>query len=497
MARVLLAKARRLGYGEEEIVLPLGIMYLASVLREAGHEVRIYDCGRDWDDPERFRRALLDAAPDVVGLSSITYEAPVMEGMAHLCKATLPDVPVIAGGPHPSAYPERCCRLGPIDYVAIGEAERTAVELVDALTRGGRDPRSIRGLAYWDERTGEVVRTPPREFIEDLDSLPFPAWDLVDNELYWQAEPCSGMGRRRYMALMTSRGCPFRCIYCHQVHGKRFRARSPENVLRELHVIDERYGIRDFEVMDDIVNADRARTLELCDRIVAANLRPALHFPNGVRTDLLDAEQIDGLRRAGTVSMCAPVETTSPRLQKLIKKNLDVEKVRDRIAIAVDRGIYVVGCFMLGFPTETYEEARGTLEWALRTDLHHSHFSLLTPYPGTAIHDLAGDVLRARGITDADIFAQHYQKGCCNVSAMSDEQLFGLQEEAYRRFNLDPRRAVRILLRHPDRKRLVYHGLLALYYSLPLGRTRRAAPTPLAWANPGPDPARATGAIGS
>ena len=491
MARVLLAKARKFGYGQEEIVLPLGVMYLASVLREAGHEVRIYDCGHAWNDPVQFRRALLDAAPDVVGLSAITYEAPVMEGMAHLSKATLPGVPVIAGGPHPSAYPERCCRLGPIDYVAIGEAERTALELVDALTRGGRDPRSIRGLAFWDERTGEVVRTPVREFIEDVDSLPFPAWDLVDHELYWNAEPCSGMGRRRYMSLMTSRGCPFRCIYCHQVHGKRFRPRSPENVMREIRAIDERYGIRDFEVMDDIVNADRRRTLELCDRIIASKLQPAFHFPNGVRTDLLDAEQIESLHRAGTVSMCAAVETTSPRLQKLIRKNLDIDKARDRIAIAIDRGIYVVGFFMLGFPTETYEEARGTVEWALSTRLYHSHFNIVTPYEGTAMWELCREALRARGLTDAEIFEQNYHKGCCNLSAMSDEQLFALQQEAYRRSTLHPRRALRILLHHPDTKRLVYHGLLALYYSLPLGRVRRHVPTPLAWANPGPDPARA------
>ena len=110
MARVLLGKARCFGYGQQDLVAPLGVMYIASVLREAGHDVRIYDCGEDWNTPEVFRQALLAFRPDVIGLSAITYEGRVLEGMARVCKATYPEIPVIVGGPHPSAYPERCVR---------------------------------------------------------------------------------------------------------------------------------------------------------------------------------------------------------------------------------------------------------------------------------------------------------------------------------------------------------------------------------------------------
>jgi radical SAM superfamily enzyme YgiQ (UPF0313 family) len=479
MARVLLAKARRFGYGQEEIVAPLGLLYVAAVLRQAGHQVSVYDCGRNWNDPERFRRALLAERPDVVGLSAITYEGPVMEGMARLCRETLPGVPVIAGGSHPSAYPERCARA--VDYVVIGEGERTAVELVGALTRGERDPRSVHGVAWFDEARGAAAYAPAREPIEDLDALPFPAWDLVDPGIYWRSDPLSGMARRPYMLLLTSRGCPYRCIYCHEVLGKRFRARSPDNVLREMALIRARYGVDDFEIIDDVFNLDRARMVALLGRLGASPRRPKLHFPNGLRADLLDAELIRLLRRAGALTLHAAIETTSPRLQRLARKNLNVERVGENIALAVEQGLYVVGFFMLGFPTETYEEARATVAWALRTRLHHAHFNIVTPFAGTALYDHCRDVLSARGLDQTDIYEQSFHKGSLNLSAMSDEQLFGLQQEAYRRWILDPRRAARILLRHPGRTVLLSKALLALYYALPLGRARRERHEALAW----------------
>ena len=469
MARVLLGKARCFGYGQKELVAPLGVMYVASVLREAGHDVRIYDCGDDWNRPDAFRQALLAFRPDVVGLSAITYEGRVLEGMARVCKATLPGVPVIVGGPHPSAYPDRCVRRADMDYAVLGEGEVTALELVNALTRGG-DPRSVPGIAWHDETADRIVFTAPREAIQDVDSLPFPAWDLIDIDLYARNEATSSMGRRLHMEIFTSRGCPFKCVYCHEVQGKRFRARSPQNVLAEMDVLRRCYGINDFEVVDDIFNFNRERMLDILDRIIAAKTRPKLHFPNGLRTDLLDATQLDRLYRAGGRFLGVAVETTSLRLQKLIKKHLKVEKVRDNIEIATRRGFYVNGFFMLGFPTETYEEARDTVEFALRTSLHQAHFNMVMPYGGTALYEVYQEFLRARGLPEMDIYTQNFHKGSINLSAMADAELFNLQREAYRRFYFGPRRALRILWRHQGRKHLFGKALLALYYALPFGR---------------------------
>jgi radical SAM superfamily enzyme YgiQ (UPF0313 family) len=465
MARVLLAKARFLTEGGMGAVVPLGALYIASVLREAGHQVRLFDAGELWD-PVPFREALRDFRPDVVGLSAITIEARVMEQMARVCRAELPETPIMVGGPHATAYPQRCARNPDIDFVVLGEGELTALDLVRALTQGGLDPYGVEGIAY-QGADGEVVFTAPRAAITDVDSIPFPSWDLLDPRLQARTRPLSSMGQRPHMLLFTSRGCPFKCIYCHEVQGKKFRARSPENVLKEMHTLKKQWGINDFEVVDDIFNFDRDRMLDILDRIVASKLEPGLHFPNALRTDMLDEGQITALRRAGTFFLCAAVETASPRLQKLTKKHLKIDKVEENIKIAVRAGMFVCGFFMLGFPTETIEEARSTVDFALRSPLHEGLFFIVTPFAGTALYELYQETMRERGMLAIEPEDTGYHDTHYNLSAMSDEELFGLQRRAFRRFFLNPRRVARILQRHPAPLELVRYGAIALAKMLP------------------------------
>lgn len=464
MARVLLAKARFLNEQGMGCVPPLGIMYIASVLREAGHTVRIYDCGEQWD-PATLREGLRAFRPDVVGLSAITMESRVMEAMAVLVRHECREVPIVVGGPHATAYPDRCARHPAIDWVVIGEGEMTALELVNALTRGGKDPKTVPGVAWFDAEG--VSFAPARASIEDVDAIPFPSWDLVDLELHARSRAMSSVGSRRHMLLFTSRGCPFKCIYCHEVQGKRFRARSPENVVREMQELDRRHGIRDFEVIDDIFNFDRDRMIAILDRIHASGLRPALHFPNALRTDLLDQGQILALRRAGTFFLCVAVETASPRLQKLTKKHLRLDRVRENIDIAVRHGMYVRGFFMLGFPTETLEEAQATVRFALESALHEALFFIVTPFAGTALYEMYRDLLERRGTPIEDFEQMGYHSGRFNLSEIPDEVLFDLQRSAFRRFFLDPRRIARIAARHASKRALAFYGLYTLFKMLP------------------------------
>ncbi len=478
MARVLLAKARFLNEPGMGAVAPLGALYIASVLREAGHQVRLFDAGELWN-PRLFREALRDFRPHVVGLSAITIEARVMEQMARVSRDELPETPIIVGGPHATAYPQRCARNPDIDYVVLGEGELTALELVRALTQGGLDPQGVAGIAYCGAE-GQVVFTEPRAAITDVDSIPFPAWDLMNFDLQARTRAMSSVGARRHMLLFTSRGCPFKCIYCHEVQGKKFRARSPENVLKEMRALKTQWGINDFEVVDDIFNFDRARMLDILDRIVVSKLEPALHFPNALRTDMLDEGQIKALRRAGTFFLCAAVETASPRLQKLIKKHLKIERVEENIRIAVREGMYVRGFFMLGFPTETLDEARSTVDLALRSALHEALFFIVTPFAGTALYELYQETMRDRGLLgslELDPEDSGYHHGHFNLSAMSDAELFGLQRNAFRRFFLDPRRALHIAKRHPAKLELLRYGMITLLKMLPHPGKERAVTT--------------------
>jgi hypothetical protein len=299
----------------------------------------------------------------------------------------------------------------------------------------------------------------------------------MDFDLQARTRAMSSLGARRHMLLFTSRGCPFKCIYCHEVQGKKFRARSPENVLKEMQALKSQWGINDFEVVDDIFNFDRGRMMEILDRIVASGQEPALHFPNALRTDMLDEGQIKALRRAGTFFLCAAVESASPRLQKLIKKHLKVDKVEENIRIAVREGMYVRGFFMLGFPTETIEEARTTVDLAIRSALHEALFFIVTPFAGTALYELYQETMRERGLLETAPEDTGYHQGNFNLSAMSDGELFGLQRRAFRRFFLDPRRALRIAGRHPAKLELLRYGMLTALKMLPHpGRKRSVAP---------------------
>lgn len=478
MARVLLAKARFTTPDQNSIVPPLGLMYIAGVLRQAGHEVSIFEAGYEWADTGRFRAAIEHFSPDVIGLSAITMESRVVMEMAAEARRIAPGVPVILGGPHASSYPARCLENPAIDHLVLGEGELTMLELVDALTRGG-STADIPGTATRGH-DGAVSFGPPRATITDLDGLPFPAWDLIDVDFYARHRSMSTMGYRRYMPLFTSRGCPYRCVYCHEVQGKKFRARSPQNVLTEMELLERRYGIREFEIIDDIFNFDRDRMREILEGIIAMPDHPTIHFPNALRTDRLDAGQIRLLRRAGTQFLCVAVETAEPRLQRLIQKNLRLDVVRENIDIAVREGMFVNGFFMLGFPTETADEARSTVEFAVKSPLHQALFFIVTPFEGTKLYDMYRDLLIERGgpenLEDLDYFV-----GRANLSAMTDRELFGIQRQAYRRFYADPARMLRILTRHPRPSHLFSAGMLALMKALPRprgnsGQHRRPGP---------------------
>ena len=458
MSRVLLAKARRLTRLEPSLVPPLGVLCLGAALREAGHEVRVFDPFDD-DDDRRFVAELATSRPDVVGLSALTYEEPALARMAAAARETLPAARVVVGGPHASAYPERCLALGGVDYAIRGEGDESLVELVRALEAGASAPWRTPGVISRgpDGELREVRRDPPA----DLDALPPAAWDLVDLDRYGRFGGIGPLGAHRYALIGTSRGCPYRCFYCHQVHGKRFRARSPEGVLAEMRALHERTGVRDFEIVDDVFNLDRERTLALLEGVARLPFRAGLSFPNGLRADLLDEAQIRALRRAGTRFLSVAVESAVPRLQRLIGKRLDVGRVDASIRLAARHGLFVNGFFMLGFPTETLAEARETVRFAVRSRLHQALFFFVTPYAGTALFEGYRDLLRQRGVPE-DVENLNYHRGRVNLSAMTDAELFGLQREAFRRFYFDPVRVLRIARRHPRRRLFLRQGLSVL-----------------------------------
>jgi len=431
------------------LMQPLGLLYLASYIRRHGDvDVRVIDMAPDrmrYDDlPEQIR----SCRPDLIGVSALTFESQGLHRIAAIARGIDPGITVTAGGAHPTAYTREVMQDRNIDFAVLGEGELTLDALLRAL-RTGAPAAGIDGLA--SRLNGEVRTVPRRRYVRDLDSLPFPAWDLIDLSRYRSFDRMSRCGTGRYMVLFSTRGCPFECLYCHKVFGKEFRKRSPENVLAEIRALYTRHGVREFEVVDDIFNCDLPRAKRIFQMIADSGMDITLTFPNGVRGDRLDDEFLAKARRAGTVFMSFAVETATPRLQKMLRKNIDLQKISRNIALARKNGIMCLGFFMLGFPTETREELQATIDFAVRSDLHAATMFVVNPFEGTGLADLA----RTMGKPVLSSFDENYlTRGCTNMTDLPDRELLRIRRKGLLRFWLRPSRIAALVRDYPCPSRL-------------------------------------------
>ena len=426
---------------------PIGIMSVAAYLRrELGCEVRIIDIRLQDLDRPGLESALREFSPSVVGISALTFESDAIGWIAAAAKAVDPRIPVLLGGPHATAYPQRAVAIPGVDYLVQGEGEIAASRLIECLREGG-DPSSVEGLVF--ERDGRIVDTGRAELIEELDRLPMPAYDLIPLEPYRHFDRFSRSGSGLYAGLFSSRGCPYLCVYCHNLFGKKFRARSARSLFDEIRYLHDAYGVREFEIYDDIFNLDRDSLLAFCDLVIESGLRVSLVFANGLRGDLLDEEQLERLRRAGTVYISFAVETGSPRIQKLIHKNIRLDAIARNIETAHRLGIHPHGFFMVGFPTETLQDMQMTVDFLLRSKLHTFNLFTAMPFEGTRL----GEMARELGRAPVDDFSLHYlTRRFVNLSEVPDQQVNRLRQQTLLRFFLDP---VRLwwLARHFPHKR--------------------------------------------
>jgi|YelNatPaOPRAMG01_1025707.scaffolds.fasta_scaffold26679_2 radical SAM superfamily enzyme YgiQ (UPF0313 family) len=441
---------------------PLGIMYLASYLQAGGYDsIRLFDARLYKEPVKELYKLISEYRPDIVGVSALTLEASYLHTVAYITKSIDINIKVVAGGPYATSTPSTLMNDKNIDVGVIGEGEITFKELLDSYEHDG-DLYNIRGIVF--KSHNGFITTPSRPYIEALDTLPYPSWDLIDLNAYFVRRGMSTIGIRRYMTILTSRGCPFHCTYCHNIMGKKFRARSVDNVLKEMQVLIEAYHINDFEIIDDISNFDRERFKRILKGIIDKGWKITLSFPNGVRTDMLDEEIIHLMKKAGTSELSVAIETASQRLQKMVKKNLHLEKIKKMIDIAVKDGIFVRGFFMLGFPTETEEELRSTINFACMSRLHEAIFFKVNPFGGTELYKQANE----RGkLPSSDMNTSNfsYYTTSFNLSELSNRKFNRLYTWAYIRFYFSMKRIFSILKTKKMRNDLFLLGIRVLEIS--------------------------------
>lgn len=454
--RYLFVKARGTHTEFNTVSPPLGPLVLAAIARdELGKDIRYLDTYLHADYRDNYRKLLESFQPEVVGISALTAECECMHWLADAAKDICPTALVIAGGPHPTAYPDDTLKNPHIDIAVINEGEVTFREIAARLD-GDASWKDVPGIAYRAD-SNEIIFTRQQEFISDLDAIPYPAFDLVDFGAYAKLTAFTPVRRRPYMNLMTSRGCPYRCTYCHSIQGKKFRAHSPEYVLSMIDLLIKQYGIRHFEFIDDIFNWDKERLEAIMNGIVAHGFDIRFSFPNALRGDKLDAAQIELMAAAGLEFCAIAVETASPERQRMLKKFLDISHVKNTIHELAKRKVFTCGFFMLGFPGETKEEMKNTVRLAMHSDLHMAYFLTVTPFQGTEIHRQALDAHLVS--PTAEIFKEQYVDQKVNLSHLSDSDFFWLKEWAYLRFYLNPWRIFRIVRDAPSQIALFLQGL--------------------------------------
>ena len=345
---------------------PIGLMYVASFARlnHPDAQIQILETSIDAHSDEALTSKLLEFGPDVVGIRSISLFEDELRRVAGIAKRVL-NVPIVAGGPIATARRAALLKAIPeIDLLVVGEGELTFSRLLAGTAASGLVVRQGDGIV--DSGDGDVV--------DNLDELPNPDYGLIDVGRY-EKHLSYAYNHRRQGVLLTSRGCPFLCTYCNTFAGKTARLRSAENIVAEMEQMSRDHAIQDFYVVDDIFNMDRKRTEAVFRMIIRLGRNWRLYFVNGLRADLMTRELVDLMADAGTVWVTYAIESGSPRIQKLVKKNMHLERAAEVINYSQARGLVVNVNTMYGFPTESAAEAQQTLDYLARL-----HMPSLLPY---------------------------------------------------------------------------------------------------------------------
>lgn len=409
---------------------PLGLGYLAAGLRREGHEVKIFDFGlRSGMKPDQEADEVVGFEPDLVGITVWTHLYYHSLELAREIKCRKLNIPIALGGPHITVYPLAALEDGVVDYTIYGEGEETIVELVQSL-EGKIADEEIRGLCY--RKNGVVVKNDPRPFIADLDSLPLPARDLLEVEKY----PLRSDEGEPMTTILTSRGCPYSCIYCFKgLFGKKYREKSALEVVKEIEQVKQQEGIQNFYFVDDLFVFNRNRLHQIISLLKEREIK--IKWQCLARVDKLKREDYQLMAGAGCYEIHFGIETGNEEIMKQIGKHITLDQVRKAVGWAREAGIRTKGYFMIGLPGDTKATIRQTLKFATDIDLDDAMFSLTTAFPGTKLWEMARK--KEGGLSEKDAFARAFYftagqaelKPLANLSGgLSDEELVRFTQQA-------------------------------------------------------------------
>jgi len=420
---------------------PLGIMYVAAYAEQhTNHKIEILDVLAEEIGYKELENEIKKRKPDVVGITAMTFTLIDVMIIAKIIKSVDKDIKIVLGGPHVNIYPEETISLPEVDFLVLGEGEIIFTELMENIVDYNA-LKNIKGIVF--KHNGKIINTGTRELIENLDSLPFPARHLTKINLY-----SSLLAKRSPVTtMMTSRGCPYKCLFCDRPHlGKRFRAHSAKYVVDEMEECIN-MGIHEFLLYDDTSTIDRQRIIDICNLIIERDLD--VGWDIRARVDTVNQEMLKSLKKAGCERIHYGVESANPEILKILRKGITLEQVEKVFKMTKKVGIDILAYFMIGSPTETRVQIMNTINYAKKLQPDYCHFSITTPFPATPLYYIGLE----KGVIKKDYwreFASNPTKDFVPEfweEILSKEELLELLEYAYKSFYTRPSYVIKKMLK--------------------------------------------------
>jgi len=429
-------------YNRTYVIMPsLGLGYLASIARKAGHEVSILHCIKERIRPDDFGDIIKRDFYDIVGFQVFSYDLYNVKRYLEVIKKLSPRTITIAGGAHPSGDPLHTMQyLDKLDFAFVGEAEIGFSKFLELVMSNKKDYPTIPGLVF--RKDGTVSVNPP-EYVDDLDSLPMPAWDIIKPETYPEA-PHGAFTRQFPTApIIITRGCPFTCTFCagKSITGLKMRARSVDNVIDELKYLKKR-GIREFHIEDENFTARKRLVMDFCERLLRERLCMSWSLPAGVRIDTITREVLVLMEKAGCYSMALGIEFGSQRMMDVTKKRLSLELIREKLGLFNGLNIKKTGFFLFGIPGESIEEMEETVRFALSLPIERAQFNNFMPLPGSELWEL---LKKAGKLEDIDWRKFFVHDVAYTDPGITPKDLKRIQRMAYIRFYMRPKVIMKVL----------------------------------------------------
>jgi radical SAM superfamily enzyme YgiQ (UPF0313 family) len=410
---------------------PLSLAYLVPNAKKYA-EIRILDCLKEKYSFNDFEKYVRYYSPDVIGFTAFTMEINSVFKCAKITKKINEKIFTIVGGPHASTFPENILENKNIDFVFISEAENHFPQLLKQIKEKKFNLKQIPNFGFREK--GDIIIN-EITLENNLDSLPFPDFDLMNFNEY----PKLYLAKKHpSIPILTSRGCPFNCTFCtgYKISGKKFRARSPENIIKELKILKQKYNIKEFQIWDDNFTLDKKRAMDFCNLLIEEKLNLIWWCPNGVRMETLDYELLKKMKDSGCYAIVLGIESGSEKIQKDMNKNLNFKKLNEIVNIAYTLKLRTQGFFIIGYPTETKKDIIKTINLAKNLPLDRATFGLFQPLPGSDIFNQLKKQGKLNGINFEKI---EYSKPSIALENVSLNELKKLQQRALIEFYLRPK----------------------------------------------------------